>query len=45
MQVTRMEEVVIEVHNTVQAETYDVDPSDTLVTLVLLPPLRIEIPV
>ena len=43
-QVTRLEEDVIEVRDTVQAKTYGVDPLDTLVTLVLLPPLRIEIP-
>ena len=43
-QVTRLEEYVIEVCNTMQDETYGVDPLDTLVTLMVLPPLRIEIP-
>ena len=45
VQVTRVEEVVTKVHDTMQAETYGVDPSNTLAMLVLLPPLRIEIPV
>ena len=43
-QVNRLAEAITEFHKTVQVETYSVDPLDTLVTLVLLPPLRIEIP-
>ena len=42
--VNRLAETVAEVHDTMQAETYGVDPTDTLVTPVLLPPLRIEMP-
>ena len=41
VQVTRLAKAVIEMRDTVQANTYGVDPLDTLVTSVLLPPLRI----
>ena len=44
MQVNQLAEVMSEVHDTMQVETYGVDPSHTLVTSVLLPPLRIEMP-
>ena len=44
MKVNQMEETVAEVHDTMQAETYGVEPVDTLATLVLLLPLRIEMP-
>ena len=43
--VNRLAETVIEVHDTMQDETYGVDPADTLAMPVLLPHLRIEIPV
>ena len=43
-QVTRLEEVVTEVQDTVQAETYSVDPSDTLATPMMPLPFSIDMP-
>ena len=43
-QATWLEEAVTEVRDTMQDETCGVDPSDTLTTSMLLPPLRIEMP-
>ena len=42
--VNQLEETMAEVCDTMQDETYGVDPTDTLVMPVLLPPLIIEMP-
>ena len=40
----RLENTVAKVHDTIQDETYGVDPKGTLATPVMLLPLRIEMP-
>ena len=42
MKFNRLGETITEVHDTMQAKTYGVDPANTLTTPVLLPSLRIE---
>ena len=44
MKVNQLAETIIEVRDTIHAETYGVDSADTLETPLLLPPLRIEMP-
>ena len=45
MKVNQLAKIVTEVHDAMQDETYGVDPANTLAMPVLLPPLRIEMPV